>query len=85
VAGVVSFRPSDAAISVADTGIPNGKVITTMSNTGISTASATIAITMYAVADEQASVYRSTSQCIIVQPRPSKQLMLKMTDRQARW
>jgi len=46
VAGSILFALSDSVISITDTGNPNNEV------TGNSSASATITIAMYAVADE---------------------------------
>jgi hypothetical protein len=55
LARLILFALSDTAISVADTATTNNEVISTMSKANNSSASATITITMYAVADEQPS------------------------------
>jgi hypothetical protein len=49
---LVLFGPSDTSISIVDTGVPNGEVASSVSKASNSSASATIMITMYAVADE---------------------------------
>jgi len=49
---LLSVGLSDAAISVADTGTPDDEVISTISKTGNSSASATITITMTGVLNE---------------------------------
>jgi hypothetical protein len=49
--GVVLFGLSDTVISSDDTGVPNNEVTRSTSKAGNSSASATITITMYAVAD----------------------------------
>jgi hypothetical protein len=49
LAELILFGLSDAAISVADTGVPNNEVTSSASN---SSASAAITIKMYAVGDE---------------------------------
>lgn len=48
--GLILLRLSDTAISIADTGIPDNDVTSSMSKASNSSASATITITMYAVA-----------------------------------
>jgi len=52
LAGLILFSLSDATVSIADTDTPNNEVTSTISKAGNSSASATITITMYAVADE---------------------------------
>jgi hypothetical protein len=52
LAGLILFSLSDAAISIADTGTPHNEVTSSVSKASNSSASATITITMYAVADE---------------------------------
>lgn len=52
LAGLVLFGLSDTAISVADTSIPDNEGVGSISKTGNSSASTTITITMYAVADK---------------------------------
>ena len=52
LAGVVLFGLSDAVISIADTSIPDNEVTSSVSKASNSSASATITITMYAVAHE---------------------------------
>jgi hypothetical protein len=50
--GLVLLGLSDTRISIADTSVPNNEVTGTISKAGNSSASATIMITMHAVADE---------------------------------
>ena len=50
--GLILFGLSDTEISVADTGVPSNEATGSMSKANNSSASATITITMYAVADE---------------------------------
>lgn len=45
------FGLSDTSISTADTGVPNNEATSSISKASNSSASATITITMYAVAD----------------------------------
>jgi len=52
LAGLVLLGLSDTAISVADTNVPDNEVTSSVSKENNSSASATITITMYAVADE---------------------------------
>jgi len=52
LAGLILFSLSDAAISIADTATPNNEVTSGVSKANDSSASATITITMYAVADD---------------------------------
>ena len=52
LAGLALLGLSDAGISVGDTGSPNNEVTTTIRKASNSSASATITITMYSVADE---------------------------------
>jgi len=52
LAGLILFSLSDVAISIADTGTPNNEVTSSVSKASNSSASATITITMYAVANE---------------------------------
>jgi hypothetical protein len=55
LAGLVLFRLSDTGVSIADTGVPNNEVTSSISKASNSSASATITITMYAMANDQAS------------------------------
>ena len=50
LAGLVLLGLSDTSISIADTGVPNNETTSSISKTDNSSASATITITMYAVA-----------------------------------
>ena len=50
--GLVLLGLSDTRISIADTSIPDNEVTSSVSKVGNSSASATITITMYTVADE---------------------------------
>ena len=50
--GLVLLGLNDTGISVADTGIPDNTITTSLTEASNSSASATITITMYAVADE---------------------------------
>ena len=50
--GLILFTQSDTTISVADIGTQNNEVASIISKASNSSASATITITMYAVADE---------------------------------
>lgn len=50
--GLVLLGSSDTGISIADTSIPVGELTTSQTEASNSSASATITITMYAVADE---------------------------------
>ena len=50
--GLILFELSDTGISVADTSIIDNGITSSMSEASNSSASATITITMYAVADE---------------------------------
>ena len=52
LAGLVLFGLSDTDISTADTGIPDNETTSSVNEASNSSASATITITMYAVADE---------------------------------
>ncbi|MCK4529453.1 hypothetical protein KAW18_18975 [candidate division WOR-3 bacterium] len=52
MAGLVFFELSDTDISIANTLVPDNEVTSTISKASNSSASATITITMYAVADE---------------------------------
>ena len=52
LAGLVLFGLSDRNISVADTDIPDNEVNGSLSKASNSSASASITITMYAVANE---------------------------------
>jgi hypothetical protein len=52
LAGLVLFGLSDPSISIADTGVPDNGIASSISKASNSSASATITITMYAVADE---------------------------------
>ena len=52
LAGLILSDLSDTDISIADTGTPNNEVTSSVSKASNSSASATITITMYAVADE---------------------------------
>ncbi|MCK4387694.1 MAG: hypothetical protein KAW00_02880 [Dehalococcoidia bacterium] len=52
LAGLVLFGLSDTLTSIADTGVPNGEATSSVSKASNSSASATITITMYAVANE---------------------------------
>ena len=52
LAGLILFGLSDGAISIGDTGTPNNEVTSSVSKASNSSASATITITMYAVAGE---------------------------------
>lgn len=52
LAGLVLFRLNDTSISIADNGIPDNETASSVSKASNSSASATIVITMYAVADE---------------------------------
>ena len=49
---LVLFGLSDTSISIADTGVPDNEVTGSVSKASNSSSSATITITMYAVADE---------------------------------
>jgi hypothetical protein len=49
---LVLFGLSDASISIADTGVPDSEVTSNISRASNSSASATITITMFAVADK---------------------------------
>ena len=49
---LVLFGLIDTRISIADTGVPNNEVTSSISKASNSSASATITITMYAVAEE---------------------------------
>lgn len=53
LAGLVLVGLSDTVISVDDTSLPDSEASTAVSKAGNCSASATITITMYAVADEQ--------------------------------
>jgi len=50
--GLVLLGLNDTAISVADTSIPDNEATSSISKASNSSSSATITITMYAVADE---------------------------------
>ena len=50
--GLVLLGISDTRITIADTGIPDNDVTSSISKANNSSASATITITMYTVADE---------------------------------
>jgi hypothetical protein len=50
--GFVLVGLSDTRISIADTSIPDNEVASSVSKVGNSSASATITITMYTVADD---------------------------------
>ena len=52
ITGSVLLGLSDTGISIADTGIPDNEVSSSVSKANNSSASATITITMYAVDDE---------------------------------
>ena len=52
LAGLVLLGLTDTSISIADTGVPNREATSSVSKASNSSASATITITMYAVADE---------------------------------
>ena len=52
LAGLVLAGLNDTSISIADTGVPDTKVTSSISKASNSSAGATITITMYAVADE---------------------------------
>ncbi|MGB5925568.1 MAG: hypothetical protein WBH01_05680 [Dehalococcoidia bacterium] len=52
VAGLVLFGLSDSVISIGNTDTPNKEVTGTVSKASNSSASATVTVTMYAVADE---------------------------------
>jgi hypothetical protein len=52
LAVLVLFGLSDTVISIADTGVPNNEATSSVSKASNSSASATITITMYTVADE---------------------------------
>jgi hypothetical protein len=52
LAGLILFRLSDAAISVADTYIPNNEVTSSVSKASNCSASATITITMTGILNE---------------------------------
>lgn len=50
--GLVAFGLNDTTISLADTGVPNNEITSSVSKASNSTAGAAITITMYAMADE---------------------------------
>jgi len=50
--GLIIFTQSDTAVSVATTGTQNNEVTSTISKASNSSASTTITITMYTMADE---------------------------------
>lgn len=50
--GLILFGLRDTAISIADTSVPDSEVASRISKASNSSASATITITMYAVASE---------------------------------
>ena len=52
VVGLVLLGLSDTRTAIADTSIPDNEVTSSISKAGNSSASATIVITMYDVADE---------------------------------
>ena len=52
LAGLSASVASDTSISIGDTNIPDNEITTSQTEASNSSASATITITMYAVADE---------------------------------
>ena len=50
--GLVLLGISDTRIAIADTGMPDNEVVSSVSKASNSSASATITITMYTVADK---------------------------------
>jgi len=52
LAGLILFCLSDTSISVADTGIADSKVVSSISKASNSSASATITITIYTLPDD---------------------------------
>jgi hypothetical protein len=62
--GLILFGLSDNAISIADTSVPNNEVASSISKASNSSASATITITMYTVADGTVLIPEALEPCL---------------------